>query len=325
MLSQNTLFGIDNELVPLSVLVLFVVFSLAETVWPRHPTAKKIRGHSYRTNLGLLAFNSIVMSLLSVSGLYLLAQQNTQQGLLRYLENPYWQAVLSFLLLDLLLYLWHRLCHATNLFWMFHRVHHNDPALNASTGFRVHPLELLLTNLLKAAYIVVMGVDQLMVLVNETLMAGAVLFHHSNVTINTQTEKWLGRVFIVPALHRIHHSALRGEHDSNYGTVLSIWDRLFGSLTVRQPAALGLQGDTPLTVFGLLLFGFTPIRQATANDRAALPNNLSQMIAEAAYYKAEKRNFMPGHDVLDWIEAQEEIIGRFSGTRGYHAGQRQAS
>ncbi len=319
MLSQDTLFGTDNgflsshpsESIAIFLLVLFVIFSVSESLWPRHPATKKTLGHSYKTNFLLFACNTIVMSLLSMSTLSLLAQQHSQQGLLRYLSNPFWQAVLSFLLLDLLLYFWHRLCHTKNMLWMFHRVHHNDPSVNTSTGFRVHPLELLLTNLLKAVYIVVMGVDQRMVLANETLLTAAVMFHHSNIPI--RAEKWLGRILIVPALHRTHHSTLRCEHDSNYGAVLSIWDRLFGSFKWRQPGAIGLEGETPLDFFSLILFGFTPIKPAAVTNPVGLPSNLDDMIAEAAYYKAEKRNFMPGHELLDWIEAKKEIINRFPG------------
>jgi len=198
---------------------------------------------------------------------------------------------------------------------MFHRVHHNDPTLSTSTGFRVHVLELLLTNLLKAVYIVVMGVDQLMVLVNESIMTAAVMFHHSNIPV--KAEKWLGHIFIVPALHRTHHSTLRSEHDSNYGTVLSLWDRLFGSLKWRQPAAIGLEGENPVSFFSLIVFGFTPIKPAAVASPVCLPSNLDEMIAEAAYYKAEKRNFMPGYELLDWIEAKKEIIGRFSSGHPY--------
>lgn len=332
MLSQDALFGtIDEPLkfqvsdhLVLLLLALFLVLSVSEFLWPRHIATKKELGNSYQTNLGLFALNTVVMSLLSMSSLLLFAQQHSQHGLLRYLTNPFWQAVLSFVLLDLLLYFWHRLCHTVNIFWMFHRVHHNDPQLNTSTGFRVHVLELLLTNLLKALYIAVMGVDQLMVIVNETLMTAAVMFHHSN--INVKAEQWLGRILIVPALHRTHHSKLRSEHDSNYGTVLSIWDWLFGSLQWQQPSAIGLPHASPLHLIGLILFGFTPIKPATKAGQASFPNNLYEMIAEAAYYKAEKRNFMPGYELMDWLEAKKEIISRFSvGAQGFHPRQRQMS
>jgi len=332
MPSQDILFGPKNgllsswssESIAIFLLGLFVILSVSEHLWPRHPTAKKTLGLSYKTNFFLFACNTLVMSLLSMSSLLLLAQQYAHQGLLRYLPNPFMQAVLSFLFLDLLLYFWHRLCHSKNILWTFHRVHHNDASVNTSTGFRVHPLELLLTNLVKAVYIVVMGVDQRMVLVNETIMTAAVMFHHSNIPV--KAEKWLGRFLIVPALHRTHHSALRCEHDSNYGAVLSIWDRMFGSLQWRQPTAIGLEGETPLHFFGLILFGFTPIKPAVAANPVCLPSNLDEMIAEAAYYKAEKRNFMPGYELLDWIEAKKEIIGRFSyGHQNYQPRHRQLS
>lgn len=318
MLSPITLFGTDHrplfappgDRVAFVLLIFFVAFSVSEILWPRHKITQKTLGQSYQTNLGLFAFNNLVMSLLSVSSLFMLAQHYSQQGLLRYLSNPFWQAALSFVLLDLLMYFWHKACHVFPWLWMFHRVHHNDPNVNTSTAFRVHVLELLLTNLVKALYIVVLGVDQLMVLVNEAVMTLAVMFHHCNIYV--KGEKRLGRLLIVPMLHRTHHSTLRCEHDSNYGTVLSIWDRWFGSLQLREPAAVGISQESPLDFFNLILFGFTPIKAALAKNPSLPPVNLDAMIAEAAYYKAEKRNFSPGYELMDWLEAKKEILNRLA-------------
>jgi len=264
---------------------------------------------SYQTNISLFIFNSTVMSLLSVSSLFILAEHYSERGLLRYLSNSVIhlpvaaQALVSFLLLDLLLYLWHKACHSFDSLWIFHRVHHNDPYLNISTAFRIHVLELFITNLLKAAYILLLGINEAMVLANEAIITLFVMFHHTNISF--KGEKWLGRVLIVPYLHRAHHSTKRNEHDSNYGAVLSLWDRLFGTLADIQPAAVGIKGNSPQDFINLVKFGF-------AAETLPLPVpvvvNLEAMIAEAAYYRAEKRNFYPGHELLDWLEAKKEII-----------------
>lgn len=308
MLSSITLFGIHYQFsahqtgafTAFILLIFFGLFSTLETLFPQQKLPKTARWLSYKTNISLFIFNSTVLSLLSVSALFSLAQHYSHQGLLRYLSNPIWQGVLAFILLDLLLYIWHKACHIFGGLWLFHRIHHNDPYLNTSTAFRVHILELLLTNLLKALYIVVLGVDQLMVLVNEAIMAVLVMFHHSNMAF--KGEHLLARVIIVPVLHRLHHSTLRHEHDSNYGTVLSLWDRLFGTLRQQRPIAIGIKGQSPQDAIGLIRFGFTAFRATP------LPVNLDDMIAEAAYYKAEKRNFSPGYELLDWLEAKKEII-----------------
>lgn len=292
-----------GELATVFLFGLFCLLSYFEFNSPREQLPLKPLRLSYKTNIGLLIFNSLLMSLLSVSSLFIIAQHYSGQGLLRYLPNPALQAILSFLTLDLLLYFWHRACHQFSGLWMFHRVHHNDLYLNTSTAFRIHFLELLFTNLLKAAYIIILGIDQLLVLINETLMTIFIMFHHSNISF--KGEKLLGRVFIVPYLHLTHHSTERSEHDRNYGAALSLWDRLLGTLAETSPAAVGIKESSPQDFIRLITFGFSRL---TSPDTQPVPANLDNMIAEAAYYRAEKRNFMPGYELIDWLEAKKEII-----------------
>ena len=116
-------------------------------------------------------------------------------------------------------------------------------------------------------------------------------------------EKLLGQFIIVPSLHRTHHSTQRCEHDSNYGAVLSLWDRLSGTLSKVEPVAIGIKGSSPQDLVNLIKFGFT-----LPNPPTVQALNLDAMIAEAAYYKAEKRGFYPGNDLQDWLEAKSEII-----------------
>lgn len=306
---------LSGESAALILLVFFGVLSSVEFLFPREGLPKKRLYMSYQTNISLFIFNSTVMSLLSVSSLFILAEHYSERGLLRYLSQyvvqvPYAaQAVLSFLLLDLLLYLWHKACHRFDCLWMFHRVHHNDPYLNVSTAFRIHVLELFITNLLKAGYILLLGINEVMVLANEAIITLFVMFHHTNIAF--KGEKLLGRLIIVPYLHRAHHSTQRNEHDSNYGAVLSLWDRLFGTLAELQPAAVGIKGHSPQDFINLVKFGFTIID----TPLSAPVVNLDVMIAEAAYYKAEKRNFYPGYELLDWLEAKREIINMVYGDK----------
>ena len=263
-------------------------------------SAKSIR-QSYKTNFSLFIFNSLIMSLLSAVSLPLLAKHNSGHGLLSNIADPTSKAVLAFLALDFLLYVWHKASHSFDYLWRFHRVHHNDPSLNVSTGFRVHVVELFIIHILKAVLIIAMGMSQMMVLTNELVMTLFIMFHHTNISF--KGEKWLGLMIIVPYLHRTHHSTERAEHDSNYGAVLSVWDRIFGTLSELEPAGIGIKCSSPLDFVNLLKFGFTlqtpPILQ---------PMNLQLMIAEAAYYKAEKRNFYPGYELDDWLEAEKEIL-----------------
>jgi hypothetical protein len=175
--------------------------------------------------------------------------------------------------------------------------------LNITTSFRIHFLELVITNFLKAILIVILGIEEAMVLTSETIMTLFIMFHHTNISF--KGEKLLGQVIIVPSLHRTHHSMQRSEHDSNYGAVLSLWDRLFGTRSELKPAEIGIKGSSPQDLVNLIKFGFgfnlpTP--------PSVQPINIDAMIAEAAYYRAEKRGFYPGNDIHDWLEAKREII-----------------
>lgn len=312
MLELTTFFNAINWPATLStegvaaiLLAAFGLFSGLEWLSPHRNLPKQQRSRSYRTNLGLFAVNNTLLSLVSASSMFMLAEHYAGQGLLRHINQPIVQFVLAFVLLDLLLYAWHRLCHRFDCLWLFHRVHHNDPYLNTSTALRVHILELLLTHLLKAAYIVLLGVDQFMMMANEMLITLFTLFHHTNITF--YGEKWLGKLIIVPALHRTHHSAERHEHDSNYGAVLSIWDSALGTLKQSEPTLIGIHGNSPQELINLFRFGFNLPSQAQSGQ-PTLPANVEDMIAEAAYYRAEKRNFSPGHELLDWLEAKNEIL-----------------
>ncbi len=297
--------SMTGELAAFIMLMVFAVLLVLELNYPKRSLPVKQLRQSYRTNIGLFIFNSIVMSLLSAASLLVVAEHYSGLGLLSYIANPAWKGLLSFLALDLMLYFWHRASHSFDCLWMFHKVHHNDPYLNVSTAFRLHIVELLIITVLKSAYIVLLGVDKSMVLTNETLLTLFIMFHHTNISF--RSEKRLGQVIIVPYLHRAHHSTERNEHDNNYGAVFSLWDRLFGTLTEREPLEIGIKSSSPQNVLGLVKFGFT-----TANPAPVpvyeLDLNLKAMIAEAAYYKAEKRAFTPGNELLDWLEAKREII-----------------
>ena len=314
MLSPTTLFEfkwptIAPGVVPtLTLLMVFAVLSTLEFYAPRAKSAAKHLRLSYKTNIGLFMVNSIAMSIVSASSLLLVAERYSAQGLLNTLPSPAWKAVLSFLALDLFMYLWHKASHSVDWLWMFHRVHHNDPYLNISTSFRIHFMEMLLTHILKTLLIIVFGIEAVVVLASEAVTTLFVMLHHTNIAF--KGEKWLGYVIIVPALHRTHHSTQRHEHDSNYGAVLSLWDRLFGTLIEREPAEIGIKGSSPQDLLNLMKFGFS------LHTQPSVPAvNLDAMIAEAAYYKAEKRGFSPGNDLRDWLEAKRDIIALVYGDK----------
>ncbi|QJD30784.1 sterol desaturase family protein [Methylococcus geothermalis] len=306
-----------QDVLSAAILLTFACLMAFEIRRGRGVRGRSVVRRSYRTNLCLFLFNDLLMSALSVSSLLVLAERHAGGGLLAGVSNPWLRGLLGLLLLDLVLYLWHWASHRLPWLWLFHKVHHSDRSMNVTTGFRLHFVEVLLTVLVKAAFIVVTGVHAAQVLFGEALITLAVLFHHADISF--RGERKLGRVLIVPSLHRVHHSALRGEHDRNYGALFSIWDRLFGTLMEARPAQIGLREVDALGFVESLKFGFT-------YAYAPAPRPLEPMIAEAAYFRAEKRGFVPGFEMFDWLAAEREIVERMAGGRNRHAGTvRQAS
>jgi sterol desaturase/sphingolipid hydroxylase (fatty acid hydroxylase superfamily) len=228
---------------------------------------------SYSTNVTTFLVNDIALSLLSIPSLYLVAQGFSGFGLLSSMPDTPLKYLVAFLLLDLSLYLWHYWTHHCDALWRFHKVHHSDRTFNVTTGLRFHMGELALEALVRVLFIAAFGVSADIVLLNQTLISLFVLFHHTNVSL--RHEHLLSRLVIVPGLHRMHHSAVREEHDSNYGAVLSIWDRLFGTLREGKPEVIGLKDVDDQSVTDLFKYGFTsriefkrPRRLISATERA---------------------------------------------------------
>jgi sterol desaturase/sphingolipid hydroxylase (fatty acid hydroxylase superfamily) len=156
--------------------------------------------------------------------------QNNQIGLWSHLSASLWISVpISVLLFDCLIYWQHRLFHRVPMFWRIHRVHHADPHLDASTGLRFHPLEIALSLAVKIAAVLILGVPVIAILIFEVLLNARSIFNHSNIKLPIKLDKLLRMFIVTQAMHRIHHSQVVRETDSNFGFNLSIWDKLFGS------------------------------------------------------------------------------------------------
>jgi sterol desaturase/sphingolipid hydroxylase (fatty acid hydroxylase superfamily) len=148
-------------------------------------------------------------------------------GLLKIVKIPVWlETVFAVLLLDYTFYLWHVLTHKTPFLWRFHLAHHVDLEMDASTAFRFHAGEMTISTVFRAAQILAIGVSPLAFSVWQTLMLPSVLFHHSNVRLPENIEKFLGLIIVTPRIHDIHHRAVRDKTDSNWASGLSFWDRL---------------------------------------------------------------------------------------------------
>jgi hypothetical protein len=181
--------------------------------------------------------------------------------------------------------------------------------MNVSTAFRLHFVEVVLTAMVKAGFIVVMGVESAVVLASEVVITLMVMLHHAN--IRFPGEGWLAKLVIVPYLHRTHHSTLRNEHDNNYGAVFSFWDRMFGSFADKEPEKIGLESVPGMGVLELVRYGLSRTWMPSPRRVASSRQLVEKMIAEAAYYRSKERGFAPGYDYIDWLEAEKEIVARF--------------
>ncbi|WP_342807518.1 sterol desaturase family protein [Alteromonas sp. M12] len=221
-----------------SFLTVLVIMMLWEAILPNRvsPVARSKR---WLSNFFLVFCGALVGRLFVPAGLAVVAifADNMQFGLLNILSMPDWLVIsLAVIMLDCLIYWQHRLFHRVPILWRLHKVHHADPHLDASTGLRFHPIEIALSLLVKALGILILGVPVEAILIFEILLNGSAIFNHSNIKLPSWLEWPLRKLVVTQAMHRIHHSQVVKETDSNYGFCLSIWDRLFNSYTKQAEA-----------------------------------------------------------------------------------------
>ncbi|MDN7124241.1 sterol desaturase family protein [Pseudidiomarina terrestris] len=211
-------------------------------LWERLNPKRKSRLPAKRrwpANLGIVAINTVLLRLLIPAGAIgaALWAEQTGFGLLPGLDWPLaLNLVLGFLILDCTIYWQHRMFHRIPLLWRIHRMHHADADFDATTGLRFHPLEILLSMLIKIGVVVVFGIPALAVLIFEIVLNATSLFNHGNVALPSRIEWPVRRLIVTQEMHRIHHSQLPHETNSNYSFNLSVWDRLFRSYTARPEA-----------------------------------------------------------------------------------------
>jgi len=168
-------------------------------------------------------------------------------GLMRMIELPAaLRAFVAFLLFDIWMYYWHMANHRVPLFWRFHRAHHSDIEMDTTTALRFHPGELILSSFIRLPVIVLIGMNFSELVLFEVMLNSSTLFHHSNVALGENWDRVLRLLFVTPKMHRVHHSVERGETNSNFTSLLSLWDRLGRTFSMRE--------DTRTITFGLPVF-----------------------------------------------------------------------
>ena len=217
---------------------IFALVAAAELIAPRRTPAHPRRAR-WPGNLGIVVLNSVVVRLLLPFTAVALAARaaNTGWGLLNAVALPDWLEILiAVIVLDFVIYLQHVVFHAVPVLWRMHRMHHADLDYDVTTGARFHPIEIVLSAIIKLGAVAALGPAPAAVLVFEILLNGTAMFNHGNVRLPARVDRVLRWLLVTPDMHRVHHSVVPRETNSNFGFNLPWWDRLFGTYRAQPEA-----------------------------------------------------------------------------------------
>lgn len=222
----------------------------------------------WMSNVALSFINTAVLRfvfpLLAVGLAELMATQSW--GLFNVLALPVWlELIAAVVLLDLAIYVQHVIFHKVPMLWRLHRLHHADIDFDVTTGVRFHPIEIVLSMLIKFAVVTLLGPAAVAVMVFEVLLNATSMFNHGNVRLPVALDTWVRRFVVTPDMHRVHHSVHRYETDSNFGFNLAIWDRVFGTYRAQpddghEGMAIGIETFRERSEYGLLRLLAQPFR-----------------------------------------------------------------
>jgi sterol desaturase/sphingolipid hydroxylase (fatty acid hydroxylase superfamily) len=221
--------------------VVFATMVLCEVAWPKR-SLRAPRVRRWATNLSIVALGIATVRAIGFVGPSVLAvgaaawADAKGWGLLHALSLPGWIGVcVALLVLDFAIWLQHVASHHVALLWRLHQVHHADVDIDATTALRFHPIEIGLSMLYKSAWVVALGPSVLAVVLFEIILNSCAMFNHANINLPPWLDRGIRTLVVTPDMHRVHHSVIGHEHNSNFGFNLSIWDRLFQTYT-DQPA-----------------------------------------------------------------------------------------
>jgi sterol desaturase/sphingolipid hydroxylase (fatty acid hydroxylase superfamily) len=233
------------------IVSLFAVLFITERLLPFAPAIRSLP--RIGRNLGLAMFNAIASPLIVIP-LTAFAAGSAPQW-----RPDAWSgwagAGVDLLILDCWIYFWHRLNHRVPFLWRWHEVHHLDETLDSTSALRFHVGEVVMSSVVRAAVIWLVGIPLQTVIIFEILVTAAALFQHSNVAVPPKIERFLSLMIVTPSIHWVHHHTRRSDIESNYANILSAWDRVFGSasLTVRTPGMpVGIEDTRDLSLSDLI-------------------------------------------------------------------------
>jgi sterol desaturase/sphingolipid hydroxylase (fatty acid hydroxylase superfamily) len=240
--------NILHEFEPVIRLAAFAFVFAAMAVWELAAPKRRLsvgRGPRWPSNLGVVAIDTAVVRILFPTAAvgFALVCEARGWGLFNLVSLPWGPAtLLSVLLLDLAIYAQHVLFHAVPVLWRLHRMHHADLDIDVTTGVRFHPVEIVLSMLIKFAVVAVVGTPAAAVVIFEVLLNTTSMFNHSNIAMRPAVDRIVRLLVVTPDMHRVHHSIERRETNSNFGFNFPWWDRLFG--TYRPQPEQGHEGMT---------------------------------------------------------------------------------
>jgi sterol desaturase/sphingolipid hydroxylase (fatty acid hydroxylase superfamily) len=236
----RTVYGWDVWVLLASIVLIWI----AESIWPIHPERtfmSRIRhfGVNLSMWIGVIVFLSLLFGNVTQNAGLISAHFGI--GLFNLLEFPFWlKAILGFVILDFGDFLFHRLSHNVRWMWLLHSVHHSDTQIDTSTILRNHPLHFLVILACKIVVIVAFGIPFVVMILRDIIWLPLATLHHAAIRIPAQLDRVLRKFFVTPSMHRLHHSPDPAYTNCNYGSVFSLWDRLYGSY--RDPEHAPQQG-----------------------------------------------------------------------------------
>ena len=227
-------------------ILLILWFALLIVIEKRRPL--RSRSYSFKNhsilNLGYFALSAPFNRLMS---LFLLVFAENQMSIFT-LPSFTGRSFVLLILLDLILYYWHRLNHEVPFLWRFHKFHHADREMDATTALRFHLGEFFFSSLFKAIVMFGLGIKVFEYVQFEIFVTSAALFHHSNIKLSSKLDKVLSKAIVTPNFHHAHHSVVVNETNSNYSTLFNFWDKINGTYTNKATSeiTIGLD-DFPVT------------------------------------------------------------------------------
>ena len=212
----------------LAIAILALLWCL-ETWLPLYRKRHRNRLRHAGRNIAIALFNTVIIALMfsGITAMVAVWNQNHRFGLLYLIDLPLAiETGIALLLFDGWMYFWHRANHAIPFLWRFHRMHHSDREMDVTSATRFHIGELILSSVLRLGVLPLLGLELWQLILYEVMLLPVIQFHHSNVNLPERWDRLLRTIIVSPNMHRVHHSRIRPETDSNYSSVFSFWDRL---------------------------------------------------------------------------------------------------